>query len=66
MIRLLAATIKAIFLICGSPDITVGQCQLSLEKWFELIVGSRQIVLGLLVDTDNMTVNLTDKYIQQD
>ena len=36
-----------------------------LEKWFELIVGPRQIVLGLLVDTDKMTVSLTDKYIQQ-
>ena len=36
-----------------------------LEKWFELIVGLRQIVLGLLVDTDKMTVSLTDKYIQQ-
>jgi hypothetical protein len=32
MIRLLAATIKAIFLICGSPNITVRQCPLSLEK----------------------------------
>ena len=36
-----------------------------LEKWFELIVGPRQIVLGLLVDTNKMTVSLTDEYIQQ-
>jgi hypothetical protein len=28
-------------------------------------VGPRQIVLGLLVDTDKMTVSLTDEYIQQ-
>jgi hypothetical protein len=59
MISLLAATTEAIFLICGSPDITVQQCPLSLEKWFKLIVGPRQIVLGLLVDTDKMTVSLT-------
>jgi hypothetical protein len=65
IIRLLAATIEAIFLICGLPDITVGQCPLLLEKWFKLIVGPRQIVLGLLVNTDKMTVSLTDKYIQQ-
>ena len=65
MMRLLAATIEAIFLVCGQPDIAVGQCPLSLEKWFESIVGPRQIVLGLLVDTDKMTVSLTDEYIQQ-
>ena len=52
MMRLLAATIEAIFLVCGQPDIAVRQCPLSLEKWFELIVGPRQIVLGLLVDTE--------------
>jgi hypothetical protein len=65
MIRLLAATIEAIFLVCGLPDIAVHQCPLSLEKWFELIVGPRQIVLGLLVDTDKMMVSLTNEYIQQ-
>ena len=65
MTRLLAAIIEAIFLVCGLPDIAVRQCPLSLEKWFELIVGPRQIVLGLLVDTDKMTVSLTDEYIQQ-
>ena len=65
IMRLLAATIEAIFLVCGLPDIAVRQCPLSLEKSFELIVGPRQIVLGLLVDTDKMTVSLTDEYIQQ-
>jgi hypothetical protein len=65
MIRLLAATIEAIFLVCGLPDIAVRQSPLLLEKWFELIVGPRQIVLGLLVNTDKMTVSLTEEYIQQ-
>ena len=65
MMRLLAATIEAIFLVCGLPNIAVRQCPLSLEKWFELIVSPRQIVLGLFVDTDRMTLSLTDEYIQQ-
>ena len=65
MLRLLAAVIEAIFLVCGEPDIAVRQCPLSLEKWFELIVGPRQIVLGLVVDTNKMTVGMTDEYIQQ-
>ena len=63
MIRLFAATIEAIFLICGTPDVAVRQCPLSLEKCFVLIVGPRQIVLGL--DTNTMTVGITDEYIGQ-
>jgi hypothetical protein len=35
MLRLLAAIIEAIFLVCGVPDIAVRQCPLLLEKWFE-------------------------------
>jgi hypothetical protein len=65
MERLLAATIQAIFIVCGKPDISVCQCPLSMEKWLELIVGPKQIVLGLVVDTNNMTVGITEDYIQQ-
>jgi hypothetical protein len=65
MERLLAATIKAIFIVCGRPDISICQCPLSMEKWLELIVGPRQIVLGLVVDTNKMTVGITEDYIQQ-
>ena len=65
MIKLLAAIIEAIFLVCGIPDVAVRQCPLSLEKWFELIVGPRQIVLGLVVDTNTMTVGITDEYIER-
>jgi hypothetical protein len=65
MIRLLAATIEAIFLVCGTPDVAVRQCPLSLEKWFALIVNPRQITVGLVVDTNTLTVGLTDEYIGQ-
>ncbi len=65
MERLLAAIIYAIFVVCGQPDITVCQCLLLLEKWNELIVGPKQIILGLIVNTNKMTVGITDKYIQQ-
>ncbi len=34
MIKLLAAIIEAIFLVCGTLDVAVCQCPLSLEKWF--------------------------------
>jgi hypothetical protein len=65
MERLLAATIQAIFIVCGKPDISVHQCPLSMEKWLELIVGPKQIVLGLVVDINKMTVDITKDYIQQ-
>jgi hypothetical protein len=38
---------------------------LSLEKWFELIVGPRQTILGLIVDTIKMTVGVPNEFIQQ-
>jgi hypothetical protein len=52
ILRLLAATIEGIFLVCGRPDVALRQCPISLEKWLELIVGPIQIVLGLILDTN--------------
>jgi hypothetical protein len=65
MMKLLAAIIKAIFIVCGTPDTEVRQCLLSLEKLHELIVGPRQIVLGLVIDTYTMTVGILDNYINK-
>ena len=65
ILKLLAATIEGIFLVCGRPNVLLRQCPLSLEKWLELIVGPRQIVLGLIVDTNKMTVGITEDYIQE-
>ncbi len=66
MNMLLAARIEPIFTVCGRPDMTVCQCPLSLlEKWHELIVGPKQIVLGLVVDMSKMTVGITDEYLDQ-
>ena len=65
IIKSLAATIEAIFTVCGVPDIDVRQCPLSLEKWLELILGWRQIILGLVVDSNRLTVGITDEYLKQ-
>ncbi len=65
MLKLLAAIIEAFFLVCGTPDALVHQCPLSLKKWQKLIMGPRQIILGLAIDTNKMTVGMTDEYIQQ-
>jgi hypothetical protein len=65
ILRLLVAIIEAIFLVCGTPDIAVCQCPLSIKKWYNLIVGPRQIILGLVVDMSRMTVGITNEYIDQ-
>ena len=65
ILKLLAAIIEEIFVVCSHPDIDVRQCPLSLEKWDELIVGPRQIILGLVVDTNEMTVRMSDEYLSE-
>jgi hypothetical protein len=65
MLKLLAAIVEAIFLVCRTPDILVHQCPLLLEKWSELEVGPRQIILGLVIDANKMTVGITDKFIER-
>jgi len=61
----LAVLIKAIFVIMGKPDKTVHQCPLALDKWLELIVASRQRMLGLLVDTNSLTVGIPPDYVAE-
>jgi len=50
ILRLLAATIEAIFAVCGRANIEVRQCSLSIKKWEQLVIGPIQTVLGLTVD----------------
>ncbi len=64
-LRLLAATIEAIFTVCDWPNIKVRQCLLSLKKWEELMVGLVQTVLGLTVNMNKLTVRITLEYWDQ-
>ena len=65
ILKLLAAIIEAIFVVCGRPDIAVRQYPLSLEKWSELIVGPIQTILGLIVNSNEMTVRMSDEYLNE-
>jgi hypothetical protein len=65
MKKLLAAIIESIFLVCSKPDVSVWECPVSLKKWHESIVGPWQIILGLVVDTNKMTVGIINSYLQQ-
>ena len=61
----LAVLLEAIFVIMGTPDTTVRQCPLALDKWLYLIVASRQRMLGVIVDTNSMTVNIPPDYVAE-
>jgi hypothetical protein len=62
---LLAAIIESIFVVWGCPHTDVCQCPLPLEKWSKLIVGPRQIILGLVIDTNEITVKISDECLNK-
>jgi hypothetical protein len=61
----LAAMIEAIFIVMGKPDIAVRQCPLAMDKWLELVIGPMQTMLGLIIDTNRLTVAIPSKYLQE-
>jgi hypothetical protein len=65
MKMVLAATIKAIFIVMGKPDIAVRQCPLAMDKLLELVIGPKQTMLGLIIDTNRLTVAIPPKYLQE-
>ena len=65
ILRLLAATIEAIFAVCSWANIEVRQCSLSIENWEQLVIGPIQTVLELTVDTNKLTVAITQGYRDQ-
>jgi hypothetical protein len=65
MEQMLAALIEAIFAIMGKPDTTVRQCPLAMDKWLELVVAPKQRMLGLIIDTNNLTVGLLPDYVAE-
>jgi hypothetical protein len=65
MKMILAATIKAIFVVIGKLDVVVRQCPLAMDKWLELIIGPKQTMLGLIIDTNRLIVAIPAKYLQE-
>jgi hypothetical protein len=65
MMQVLAALIEAIFVIMGKPDMTVQQCSLAMDKWLELIDAPKQRMLGLIINTNTLTVCIPPNYIKE-
>jgi hypothetical protein len=65
MKMVLAPTIKAIFVVMGEPNVAVRQCPLAMDKWLELVIGPKQTMLGLIIDTNRLTIAIPAKYLQE-
>ena len=63
MKMVLVAMIEAIFDVMGKPNESVWQCPLAMDKWNELVIGPRQTGLGLIIDTNRLTVTIPIKYL---
>jgi hypothetical protein len=67
MEMVLAAAIEAIFVIMGKPEVAVRPCPLAMDKWLEPVIGPKQSMLGLIIDTNKLTdaipYNISKKYL---
>jgi hypothetical protein len=61
----MAAMIEAIFIVMGEPDVVVRQCPLAMDKWLELVNSPMQTMLGLIINTNRLTVANPPKYLQE-
>ncbi len=65
MKMVLAATIEAIFVVMGKTDVAARQCPFAMNKWIELVIGPKQTMVGLIIDTNRLTIVIPAKYLQE-
>ena len=61
----LAAMIESIFAVMGEADTPLCQCPLALDKWLELVVCPVQTMIGLVIDTNKLTVAIPQQYVAE-
>jgi hypothetical protein len=57
--------IEVIFVVMDKPEVAVRQYPLAMDKWSELVIGPRQIMLGLIIDTNKLTIPIPHKYFKE-
>jgi hypothetical protein len=65
MKMVLAAAIKAIFVVMGKLDVAVRQCPPAIDTWLELVIGPKQTMLGLIINTNRLNAANPSKYLQE-
>ena len=49
----------------GEPDAAMRQCPLALDKWVEMVPGPTQTMLGLVHNTNELTVGIPGPYVSE-
>ncbi len=65
MEMVLAAAIKTIFVVMWEPDTAVRQCPLAMDKWSEMVIRLTQTMLGLIINTNKLTLSISYKYLNK-
>jgi hypothetical protein len=61
----LAAMIKAKFVLMGEPNVAVRQYTLAMDKFLELVIRPTQTMLGLAINTNRLTIAILAIYLQE-
>ena len=62
MRQALVSVIEAIYVVMGFPDDKYRQRNLAMDKWTGMLVSHKAVLLGLAVNTRQMTVAITPEY----
>jgi len=62
MRMVLAVMIKSIFIVMGEPEEEFCQCPFAMDKWMELVIEPQQMVQGLIMNTNRLTMLIPIKY----
>ncbi len=65
MKMVLTAMIEAIFVVMGKPNVAVRQCPFAMYKWLEGVIGPKQTMLGLIINTNRLTIAIPVKYLRE-
>jgi hypothetical protein len=65
MKMVLAALIEALLVVTGKRDVAARQCPLAMDKWLKLVIGPKQTMLGLIINTNRLTITIPAKYLQE-
>jgi hypothetical protein len=65
METVLVVAIEAIFVVMSKLVTAVRQCSLAMDKWLELVIGLTQTMLGLIINTNKITIFIPYKYLNK-
>ena len=65
MAQVLAATLHAIFVVMGEEDDPLQNINLVMDIWIGMCISHEAVQLGLVFNTQRLTVGITPEYIAE-